>query len=143
MMRVLLDTNVILDALLGRVPWDAEAVAIFEANRVDAIAAHVTASSLTDVFYVARKLADRQRAWDAVAVCLDQLAILAVTLSELQLAMSGPGTDLEDNLQIACASIAGLDAIVTRDPNGFATSPVPVFSPAELLTRITKDDDAR
>jgi predicted nucleic acid-binding protein len=47
MSRVLLDTNVVLDALLDRAPWNEEATAIFEANRLDRIAAHITASSLT------------------------------------------------------------------------------------------------
>jgi hypothetical protein len=47
-----------------------------------------------------------------------------------------PGNDFEDNVQIACAVIAGLDAIVTRDPKGFAGSPVLVLTPAELLARL-------
>jgi predicted nucleic acid-binding protein len=137
MIRVLLDTNVVLDALLARAPWDVEATAIFEANRLDRVAASITASSLTDLFYVTRRLADRERAWSAVRVCLDQLAILPVSAAELQAAASGPGADLEDNLQIACASKHGLDAIITRDPKGFAGSPVPVLTPVELLARLS------
>lgn len=133
MIRALLDTNVILDALLGRTPWDSEATAIFEANRQDRLDVSMTASSLTNIFYVARRLTDRERAWDAVRVCLDQLAILPVSASELRAAASGPGMDLEDNLQVACALVHGLDAIVTRDPKGLVGSSVAVLSPAELL----------
>jgi predicted nucleic acid-binding protein len=142
MIRILLDTNVVLDALLSRTPWNAEAEAIFEANLNGRVAAHFTATSLTNVFYVARRLTDRARAWGAVGACLDQLYTLPVGARELRAAASGTGNDFEDNLLIACASHARLDAIVTRDPKGFSGSPFPVLSPAELLAQIPKDNDA-
>jgi hypothetical protein len=47
-----------------------------------------------------------------------------------------PGEDFEDNLQIACASLARLDAIVTRNPTDFKSAPISIFSPAELLTHL-------
>jgi hypothetical protein len=47
-----------------------------------------------------------------------------------------PGGDFEDNLQIACAMAANLDAIVTRNPSDFAGSPLPVLTPAELLRHL-------
>ena len=43
------------------------------------------------------------------------------------------GSDFEDNLHIACAAEARLDAIVTRNPKDFAGSPLPVLTPATLL----------
>jgi hypothetical protein len=46
-------------------------------------------------------------------------------------AFSGP--DFEDDLQIACALQVNVDAIVTRDPRGFAASPIPVLTPADLV----------
>jgi hypothetical protein len=55
---------------------------------------------------------------------------------------TSPGSDFEDNLQIACAVKAGLDAIVTRNPKDFADSPVPVLTPAELLALLPKPFDA-
>jgi hypothetical protein len=49
MIRILLDTNVVLDALLSRPPWNAEAESIFQANRGGQVEAHftVTATFLT------------------------------------------------------------------------------------------------
>ena len=52
------------------------------------------------------------------------------------------GSDLEDNVCLACALNARLDAIVTRNPKDFAASPVPVLTPAELLALLTKAPDA-
>jgi predicted nucleic acid-binding protein len=51
-MRVLLDTNVILDLMLERDPWRAEAEAIAEAGADGRLQAHACASSITDIFYI-------------------------------------------------------------------------------------------
>ncbi len=58
------------------------------------------------------------------------------------MATTFPGSDFEDNLQIACAVEATLDAIVTRNPKDFARSPVMILTPAELLALLAKAPDA-
>jgi hypothetical protein len=72
----------------------------------------------------------------AVRICLEAFEICAVDHQALEQAQALPGSDFENNLQIACASLAGLDAIVTRDSKGFKTAAMPVLTPAELLTRL-------
>ena len=83
-----------------------------------------------------RKQGGLSHAQAAVKVCLQALSVVAVDRLALELAADWPGADFEDNLQIACAVLSGLDAIVTRDPKGFAGSPVAVLSPAECLGRL-------
>jgi len=136
MIRVLLDTNVVLDVLLDRPPWNNDARAIWQAHVNHQIAAHITATAVTDIFYIARRHAGRERAWLAVRACLDQLYLISVGLVDLQAAATMGGSDLEDNLQIACAARANLDAIVTRDLAGFANSSVTTFAPAQLLGQL-------
>ena len=53
-----------------------QAKAIWGAHLDNRIAAHITATSLTDIFYLSRRLIDRTRAWIAVGMCLDQLYVL-------------------------------------------------------------------
>jgi hypothetical protein len=91
-------------------------------------------------FYIVRRNADLAKAHRVVSECLDSFEILPVDRSTLEHARTLPGSDFEDNLQIACAVIARLDAIVTRDPRGFAGSPVPVYSLAEFLARLSKGE---
>jgi len=136
MIRVLLDTNVVLDALLDRKPWSTDARAIWQAHLNNQIAAHMMASAVTDIFYIARRHAGLDRAWVAVQACLDQLYLIPVGIGELQAAASFGGDDFEDDLQMACAARVGLDALVTRDPGGFARSAVEVIEPAECLSRL-------
>ena len=135
-MNILLDINVVLDVLLNRAPWVSESSAVWDAHRDGRFSAHVAAFSLPTIFYIVCKHNDLAKAHDAVRVCLETLEIAPVVRSTLELARSQPLSDYEDNLQIACAIEAQLDAIVTRDPAGFAQSPVPVMTPAELLKRL-------
>jgi predicted nucleic acid-binding protein len=44
--------------------------------------------------------------------------------------------DFEDSIQLACATLNQLDAIVTRDREDFISGPLPIYSPAELLNQI-------
>ena len=135
-MRVLLDTNVILDVLLNRAPWVTEAKAVWQAHEDGRITGYMTATTMTDIFYLARRLIDRATARTAVRTCLDTFEICEVNRSVLEQAQTLAGNDFEDNVQIACANIAGLDAIVTRNTADFRAATRPVFTPAELLTRI-------
>ena len=141
-MTVLLDQNVILDAFLGREPWRAAADAIWDANREKRIDGRVSAAALPTLFYVVRKQEDLARAHLAVANCLRSLEIVRVDCPVLEMAATLPGSDFEDNLHIACAVEARLDAIVTRNTKDFAGSPVPVLTPAELLDLLAKVSDA-
>ena len=135
-MRVLLDTNIVLDVLLQRLPWQIEAEAILAAVREERLSCCVASLTVANVFYVARRLVGLDRARSIVRECLLTLEIMDVGRRELEIADSFSGTDFEDNLQIAVAITEGLDAIVTRDPGGFRDSPVKVLTPLELLTAL-------
>lgn len=135
-MRVLFDTNVVLDILLNREPWVAEAKALWQANDDGRVIGYITATTLTDIFYVARRLANPEIAYQAVRTCLELLEICAVDRQSLEYALAFPGKDFEDNLQLACAHLFRLDAIVTRNIADFAGGPIPAFTPAEVLAQI-------
>jgi predicted nucleic acid-binding protein len=135
-MRILLDTNVLLDVLLKRDPWVTQSSAVWQAHDEGQVSAHVMACAITDIFYVARRLVGLQTAQAAARLCLQTFEICTVDHQALEQAQALAGSDLEDNLQIACANLANLDAIVTRDKTDFKASAIPVLSPAELLTQL-------
>jgi predicted nucleic acid-binding protein len=135
-MNVLLDMNVVLDVLLKRPPWDADAAAVWDAHATGRLKAYVAAFSLPTIFYVVRRQNDLADAHEAVRVCLETFEVVSVGRSTLELARQQAPSDYEDALQIASAIEVGADAIVTRDPSGFMQSSVPAISPAELLKQI-------
>jgi predicted nucleic acid-binding protein len=137
--QFLFDTNVVLDVVLNREPWVASSYAIWQAHDHRHLVGFVSASTITDVFYVARRIAGIDQAFRAVRLCLETFEICTVDRKTLEKAERLPGNDFEDRLQIACAIIAELDAIVTRDVEGFSDSPVPVLSPTEALEKLHSD----
>jgi predicted nucleic acid-binding protein len=140
-MRVLLDTNVVLDVLLNREPMVDDAQALWLAADNGQVTAYLSAASLTDIYYVARRLAGVLRARHAIKLCLDAFEVLAVDRAALERAQQLTGPDFEDNVQIACAEAAGLDAIVTRDTAGYADSTVAVLSPRECRVLLAASSD--
>jgi predicted nucleic acid-binding protein len=137
-MKVLLDINVVLDVFLARDPWLADSSAVVQAGLDGKVAAYLSAASLPTIFYIVRHNASLARAHAVIKECLDTFSNLSVDRTTLEMAITFPGSDFEDNLQIACAVEATLDAIVTRNPKDFAGSPVLIMTPAELLALLAK-----
>jgi predicted nucleic acid-binding protein len=135
-MRVLLDTNILLDAILQRAPWHKEADAVLQADALGQVNGAATTLSLATVFYVARKTVGTSVARGTVRRCLTALAILPIDKQTLLDADASPGNDFEDNILMAAAVTASLDAIITRNVAHFVHSPIPVWEPAELLRRL-------
>jgi predicted nucleic acid-binding protein len=142
-MKVMIDVNVALDVILERQPRLEDSRGVWDACHDTRIVGHLIATAMTNIFYIARRLIGTEKARVAVGMCLATLEIIPVGRPELEQGHVLAGTDLEDNVSMACALAAGLDAIVTRDPGGFAGSPIPVLSPAQLLALLPKDDQER
>ena len=112
-MRVLLDTNIILDVLLDRKPWVHESGMIWRASDEGRSIGYAVASAFTDIFYIAQRQTDRQTATAAIRTCLDAFEICPVYRETLERAAAMPGIDFEDYLVMACAELMELDAVVT------------------------------
>jgi predicted nucleic acid-binding protein len=136
-MRVLLDVNVILDAMLQRPPWHKDADAILQAAAQGQVTCAATSHSLATIFYVGRKVVGTAAARTAVQKYLTAFDILSIDKQTLRAADALAGADLEDDILIAAAVAASLDAIVTRNVADFAHSPIPVWEPVELIKRLT------
>ncbi len=135
-LHILVDTNVVLDLLLAREPWLSQAQPMWEARDAERLVAYLPASALTDIFYICRKQVGLERARQAVAACIQGFTLIAVDHAIVSAALALPGDDFEDNVQIACAMSGALDIIVTRDPAGFARSPIPAIEPLAVVARL-------
>src|SRR5206468_41234 len=103
LMRVLLDNNVILDAMLQRLPWHKEADAILQAAAQGQVTCATTPLSLATIFYVGRQVVGTTAARYAVRKYLVAFDILPVDRQTLLDADALPGSDFEDNILIAAA----------------------------------------
>jgi predicted nucleic acid-binding protein len=133
-LRVLVDTNIVLDFLLQREPFLQDAELLFRAIASGQIIGHVTATALTDIFYIARRhTRSVEKARQAVLETLNVMVICPINRAVLESALASDLADFEDAVQIACAIDQELDAISTRDLQGFSTSSITVLSIREVL----------
>ncbi|NJO44023.1 MAG: PIN domain-containing protein [Cyanobacteria bacterium CRU_2_1] len=138
-MRILIDTNVILDFLLQREPFFQEAERLFQAVGNGQAIGYITATTLTDIFYIARRHTQSlKKARQAVSETLTAMDICPVDRGVLESAFKSNFADFEDAVQIFSAIAQGLDAIITRDAQGFINSPLSTLSVQELLTQIAE-----
>jgi predicted nucleic acid-binding protein len=135
-MNILLDTNVVLDVLLAREPWVHEAKYIWQACEQNRINASIVASSVTDIFYIAKRLGGFAKAIEAVELCLQTFAISPIDRVVLEEALLLEGNDFEDNVQLIAAMRYGVDMIVTRNPTDFSHAYLPIVTPTQFVREL-------
>lgn len=141
--RVMLDINFAADAFLERQEYITQTKAVLAANEQREIICYVAAYTVPTLFYIIRNELKKTmtrgqaeaRAFSDVTSCLKAFRVTPVNHYELRQALSYPGRDYEDKLQLACAVSQKVDAIVTRD-KGFIRGFVTLLTPEELLKRI-------
>jgi predicted nucleic acid-binding protein len=133
-MKVLFDTNVLLDAVLARVPFVENAAYLLESVELGKIQGFISATTVTDIHYlVKRHTKSAEIAIATISKLLILMEICAVDRGVIQQAVDLGLPDFEDAVQVAAAMRADLNAIVTRDVTGFVGSPILVMSPDELV----------
>ena len=135
-MRALLDTDVILDLVLDRTPFVADAEALVEAHEQGRFVAYIAPITPVNVFYVVRKIKGAVVARDAVTAVVEGFSICPLDRTVLQSANGLPLADFEDAVQLAAALGSSLDAIVTRNVADHTGAALPIYSPDEFLKLI-------
>lgn len=135
-MRILVDTNVVLDVLMARKPHLArslEVVAAIESGRVRGV---LGATTVTTLFYLAARAVGPDEARRHLRALLAVFDVAAVDRAVLARALDAGFADFEDGVLHGSAQAANVDAVVTRDRSGFAGSVLPVFTPEAFLAAI-------
>ena len=135
-MRVLLDTDVILDFLLERRPFFEAASELLEFNANGIFDAYISAITPINVFYLGRKVVGAGKIRQGIADLLKLVRISNVTQESLEKALVLPFADYEDAVQHAVATSSGLEAIVTRNLSDYKNATLQVFSPSDYLEKL-------
>ena len=136
-MRVLFDTDVILDVLLDRPGFVEPATSLWEASEEGRFDAYISAMTPVNVFYIARKLKGAEAARKIAGELLMAFRLCPLDHATLQAALPLPLGDYEDAVQLATALAGQMDAIVTRNLKDYKNAAFPMFSPVEFLARLT------
>ena len=142
-MKALLDTNIVVDVLQRREPWFRDGAVIFRAIANKRIEGCLTAKQITDLHFFSRKQFKGEENVDVKArqVIGKLLAVFSLidTLGiDCQNALGNENGDYEDAVLIESAVRTRADCIVTRNPEHFKTSTVPVYSPNQFVSVISQ-----
>ena len=136
-MRLLIDTNVILDYLLSRENFREQARKVFDLVKYKKDFEFVSSSAVTDIFYHLNKaLRNSFEAQDQILEFIDVLSVLNVTEQDIRAALKLRWKDFEDAVQYAVAQSNGVDAIITRNAKDFERQDIPVMTPTEFLEQL-------
>ena len=103
-MKLLIDTNVVPDVLLRREPFFRTAAEVLNLTQRDEVWEYVSASAITDIYYIANKqMKDRDAVRDLLKRLLMIVSVAAVSEREIQNALNLAWGDFEDSVQYSVA----------------------------------------
>jgi predicted nucleic acid-binding protein len=135
-MIILLDTNISLDFLLQREPYFESVNKIMVLIKDNDIEPCITASSVTDIYYVMRRYRTQKERVLMLTEYLKIVDIINTTRTDILKALKMEKTDFEDAVAFQSAKRKKVDYLITRDKARFADKSVKVVSPEEFLEGI-------
>jgi predicted nucleic acid-binding protein len=134
--RILLDTNVILDLLLDRKPFSAAAAQVTGAVEMSDVEGFLCATTVTTIDYLLNQSLSQSEAKTALKGLLDVFEIAPVNRPVLEQALRSHITDFEDAVLEQAAHLMSVDVIVTRNGKDFKKSSLPAMDPMEFLSAL-------
>ncbi len=135
-MKVLIDTNVLLDVLSDRAPYAAASSKVLKLCEIGKIEGYISALSVPNIVYIMRKELEPRRIKEILGQVSLILGIADLKGDDLKKAAELDFGDYEDALQSVAAKRIRADYIVTRNIKDFNGSRVTAIKPEELLERI-------
>jgi len=131
-LKIVFDTNIVLDVLLIREPYAQMSINLFDAVVSKEIEGYLCATTVTTIDYLVSKRQDKQRARELVRRLLELFSVTEVNEAVLAKAVDSDFSDFEDAVLYQASCYAGVDSIVTRNSKDFKTALLPIYSPDEL-----------
>ena len=136
-MKIVFDSNVIIDAVACREPFNKEAEEILLLSSQEIIKGYLTSNSITDIFYVIRRNLSESQAKDIIRSIMYSLDVIEVNGSDCWEALNMTISDFEDALIVTCAEKIKVDYIISRDISlTKIDSTTPIILPSEFLKKI-------
>lgn len=139
-MKLLIDTNVVLDVLLNREPFCNVAVKVLNLSDRAEVEEYISASAITDIYYIAyRQLRDKTIVRNLIKTLLSIVSVASVTEQEIVEALELEWSDFEDSVQYAVASLNEIDGIVTRNAADYKHAELSVWSPEQIVEKLESE----
>ena len=136
-MKVLIDTNIILDVLCKRSNFYEDSAKVFKLFEVKRILGVISALSISNIMYILRKELDAEKTKEILDNLSLIFSIADLKADDLKKAADMEFKDYEDAVQSVCAVRIKANYIITRNIRDFAMSKVAAIKPTKLLERIS------
>ena len=133
-MNVYLDTNVVLDLLLARKPFDADAEQIFRLIAEKQVVAYISALSYGQIGYFLEKHLSKSNARNRLRDVQQLTETVTVDNKIISAAIASDFNDFEDAIQFSCAAqVKNIYALISRNHKDFKNKEILILSPKEFL----------
>ena len=133
--RIFLDTNVLLDFLAARSPFDIDANKLFQRAEIGQIQLYASVLSICNIAYILRKVSPGA---DVPRILTGLSAVVTLTPIDSNIiarALSSSFGDFEDAVQhFSALQLGTITHLITRNPSDFANSLIPVLTPEAYLS---------
>lgn len=132
-MNLFLDTNILIDLLAKRAPFDQWAYKIFADQKKGKWKLFTSSYSVLTCFYIIERSLGNVKAKQAIKVLLSRVEIETIEKTILEKSIITDFKDYEDAVQHECAlKSKKIDLIITRNKKDFKNSLIKVLSSEEL-----------
>jgi predicted nucleic acid-binding protein len=132
-MRLLFDTNIILDIALKREPFYKDSVTVFKDIDNKTIFGFITATTITDIYYIAKKDKGHAIAIEFIGNLIQFVDLIGIGKEIIIEALTTKLADFEDSIQSVASSYNDIDYIITRNTKDFKDSRVKVLTPIDFI----------
>lgn len=135
-MKVLLDTNIIVDVALERQPYFGDSETVLSLVEQGQIEGYISASTFSDLYYIIRKGKGRTLTLEFLREISAFCQVAIVNQDAINMALAANFRDFEDGVQYSSAVVNNLDAIVTRNPQDFPVATPRILTPQQLILEL-------
>jgi predicted nucleic acid-binding protein len=137
MAKIFVDTDVCIDLLSGRKPFNAAAEKMFSLADTGKIETCVSSLSFANIDYVLHsQYSSVHHSRQLLATFKSLVTVLPVDSKTIELAIASDFNDFEDAIQYYCAIENGINILVTRNIKDFKKARIHIMTPEVFLTKI-------
>jgi len=133
MTKVFVDTDVCLDLLSGRAPFNKSAEMLFSLADRKSIKIYVSSLSFSNIDYVLKSQYASIHSRQIIAKFKTLVVVLPVESKTIDLAIASDFHDFEDAIQYSCAIENNLKTIITRNIKDYKKSTIAVLTPESFI----------
>lgn len=139
-MKVMFDTNIILDILLNRQPFCEMSARVIDLSATKVIEGYISASAITDIYYLAYKtIRDKNKVCSLLERLLQIVSVAGVAETEILPALKSGWNDFEDAVQYYTARNIEVSYIVTRNKKDYLSADIVVAEPQEFFNLMKRE----